>query len=74
MGEASLHGSRFIAEMQCQRHYLLGRACTSYRKPKSLDGWTEEKTTAFIEKDVESMHDDEDEKKGAAIEHQEIRA
>ena len=43
-------------------------------KAKSLDGWTEEKAPTVTEKDVESMHDDEDEKKGAAIEHQEIRA
>lgn len=43
-------------------------------KAKSLDGWTEEKAHTVTEKDVESMHDDEDEKKGAAIEHQEIRA
>jgi FHS family L-fucose permease-like MFS transporter len=43
-------------------------------KAKSLDGWTEEKAPTVTEKDVESMHEDEDEKKGAAIEHQEIRA
>ncbi|THY22733.1 putative L-fucose-proton symporter [Aureobasidium pullulans] len=44
-------------------------------KAKSLDGWTEEKapTSTTTDKDVESMVDD-DEKKGAAIEHQEIRA
>jgi FHS family L-fucose permease-like MFS transporter len=43
-------------------------------KAKSLDGWTEEKAPAVTEKDVESMHEDDDEKKGAAIEHQEVRA
>ncbi|KAH0318924.1 MFS general substrate transporter, partial [Aureobasidium melanogenum] len=44
-------------------------------KAKSLDGWTEEKTpSASVEKDVESINDDDDEKKGAAIEHQEIKA
>jgi FHS family L-fucose permease-like MFS transporter len=43
-------------------------------KAKSLDGWTEEKVPAVTEKDVESMHEDDDEKKGAAIEHQEVRA
>ncbi|THX37718.1 putative L-fucose-proton symporter [Aureobasidium pullulans] len=44
-------------------------------KAKSLDGWTEEKapTSTTTDKDVESLVDD-DEKKGAAIEHQEIRA
>ncbi|KAH0038746.1 MFS general substrate transporter, partial [Aureobasidium melanogenum] len=44
-------------------------------KAKSLDGWTEEKApSASAEKDVESINDDDDEKKGAAIEHQEIKA
>jgi FHS family L-fucose permease-like MFS transporter len=43
-------------------------------KAKSLDGWTEEKAPTVTEKDVESMHEDDDEKKGAAIEHQEVRA
>ncbi|KAH0325196.1 MFS general substrate transporter, partial [Aureobasidium melanogenum] len=44
-------------------------------KAKSLDGWTEDKApSASAEKDVESIIDDDDEKKGAAIEHQEIKA